>query len=280
MHLTKKALWFLESHLRESVSLDDVASFVGVSRFHLIRTFGLTQGQSVMRYHRGRRLTEAARQLKHGKNDILSLALEYGYASQQAFTRAFKDQFGITPGAFRKSPELSKLLLVEPRHMTPSLSGTIMPNRFETTDILKLACISQAYDTGTELVGIPDQWQTAMSYASAFPYLLSGPRYGVCDMNEETRIMTYSCGFAIDKGMDIPPEMDAQTIQPAEYAVFRHNGHVSLISETFEAIFELWLPNSPYEPTGAPELEVYSEDFNPFSETGFVEIWVPVKERV
>ena len=155
-----------------------------------------------------------------------------------------------------------------------------MPNRFETTDILKLACISQAYDTGTELVGIPDQWQTAMSYASAFPYLLSGPRYGVCDMNEETRIMTYSCGFAIDKGMDIPPEMDAQTIQPAEYAVFRHNGHVSLISETFEAIFELWLPNSPYEPTGAPELEVYSEDFNPFSETGVVEVWVPVKERV
>ena len=70
----QKALWFIESHLAEALSLDEVAGIAGVSRFHLVRAFAAATGLPVMRYVRARRLTEAARALAGGAPDILSLS--------------------------------------------------------------------------------------------------------------------------------------------------------------------------------------------------------------
>jgi AraC-like DNA-binding protein len=59
----RKALWFIESHFAGEVTLAEISDVAGVSRFHMARTFGMTTGHSVMRYVRGRRLSEAARAL-------------------------------------------------------------------------------------------------------------------------------------------------------------------------------------------------------------------------
>ena len=112
MNPTEKALWFVESHLPEAISLDDVAQSSGVSRFHVTRAFGAATGRSVMGYMRSRRLTEAARKLASGAPDILAVALDAGYASHEAFTRAFRDQFGTTPELVRAQGSLGNLDLV------------------------------------------------------------------------------------------------------------------------------------------------------------------------
>ncbi|MGE5157753.1 MAG: helix-turn-helix domain-containing protein [Gemmatimonas sp.] len=65
----------------------------------MVRAFAAATGFSVMRYVRARRLSEAARALARGAPDILSLALEADYGSHEAFTRAFRDHFGMTPEA-------------------------------------------------------------------------------------------------------------------------------------------------------------------------------------
>src|SRR5579864_3296772 len=101
-----KALWFIESHSSSELSLDDVAAKAGVSRFHMTRAFAAATGWSIMRYLRGRRLTEAARTLAYGAPDILGVALDAGYSSHEAFTRAFRDQFGMTPEAIRAQRNL------------------------------------------------------------------------------------------------------------------------------------------------------------------------------
>ena len=123
MNLVAKALWYIESHFAEEISLEDIAAMADVSRFHMSRAFGLATGRSVMRYVRGRRLTEAARALSLGAPDILSIALDAGYGSHEAFTRAFRDQFGVTPEAVRQRGDLGNLELVEPIKM--SESGTV-----------------------------------------------------------------------------------------------------------------------------------------------------------
>src|SRR5690606_28886374 len=97
MNPVGKALWYIERHFAEDLSLEEVANFADVSRYHLTRAFGVATGHSIMRYVRGRRLTEAARSLASGAPDILAVALEAGYGSHEAFTRAFHDQFGRTP---------------------------------------------------------------------------------------------------------------------------------------------------------------------------------------
>ena len=114
MNLVGQALWYIESHFADEISLEAIANMGQVSRFHMSRAFGLATGRPVMRYVRGRRLTEAARALSRGAPDILSVALDAGYSSHEAFTRAFRDQFGVTPKAVRQHGDQANLELVEP----------------------------------------------------------------------------------------------------------------------------------------------------------------------
>src|ERR1700744_4766532 len=106
MNPAQKALWYIEGHLADPLTLDEIAGAAGISRFHLVRAFPAVTGLPVMRYVRIRRLSEAARALASGAPDILNLALEADYASHEAFTRAFRDYFGITPEAVRAAKSL------------------------------------------------------------------------------------------------------------------------------------------------------------------------------
>src|SRR5437868_15472713 len=101
MNPAQKALWYIESHLAGALTLDEIAAIGGVTRFHMVRAFAAATGLSVMRYVRVRRLTEAARALAGGAPDILALALDADYGSHEAFTRAFREHFGLTPEAVR-----------------------------------------------------------------------------------------------------------------------------------------------------------------------------------
>jgi AraC family transcriptional regulator len=114
MNPAQKALWYIESHLAQPLTLDEISGVGGVSRFHMVRAFAAATGFPVMRYVRARRLAEAARALSHGAPDILSLALDADYGSHEAFTRAFRDHFGVTPEAVRAATCLDHLKLQEP----------------------------------------------------------------------------------------------------------------------------------------------------------------------
>src|SRR5262252_7930440 len=114
MNPAQKALWYIESHLAGPLTLDEVSNVAGISRFHMVRAFAAATGFSVMRYVRARRLTEAARALARGAPDILSVALDAEYGSHEAFTRAFRDHFGVTPEQVRAATCLDKLKLQEP----------------------------------------------------------------------------------------------------------------------------------------------------------------------
>ena len=114
MNPVEQAIWFIESHFARPLDLDEIAQSGGISRFHMSRAFVVATGRPVIGYLRARRLTEAARALAEGAPDILSVALEAGYGSHEAFTRAFRDQFGITPEQVRAARDLNPLKLVEP----------------------------------------------------------------------------------------------------------------------------------------------------------------------
>ena len=79
-----RALWFIESHFGRELTLEEIADAGCVSRYHMSRVFAITMGCPIMRYVRGRRLTEAARVLVEGAPDILNLELDVGYGSHEA----------------------------------------------------------------------------------------------------------------------------------------------------------------------------------------------------
>ena len=69
-----KALWFIESHFTQEITLDDIAQIAGISRFHMSRAFSSATGYSVTTYVRGRRQTQAAHALATGAPDIFTVA--------------------------------------------------------------------------------------------------------------------------------------------------------------------------------------------------------------
>lgn len=141
-----KTIWLIESHFGAPISLDDMAGQAGVSRTHLSRIFPLVTGYSISGYTRARRLTEAAKALVAGAPDILSVALDAGYGSHEAFTRAFRDQFGLTPAELRKRRSLSDLNLVEPLPMYAETIAKLAPPRIEHMPPRKFAGLMEEHD--------------------------------------------------------------------------------------------------------------------------------------
>ena len=157
MNPAQRALWYIESHLASALTLDEIADVAGVSRFHLVRAFAAATGFSVMRYVRARRLSEAARALAAGAPDILHVALDAEYGSHEAFTRAFREHFGITPEAVRATTCLDQLKLQEPILMDSTALDKIEPPRLETGKAMLVAGVSERVSTDNG-AGIPALW--------------------------------------------------------------------------------------------------------------------------
>jgi AraC family transcriptional regulator len=277
MNLVAKALWYIESHFAEEISLEDIAAMSDVSRFHMSRAFGLATGRSVMRYVRGRRLlTEAARALSLGAPNILSIALDAGYGSHEAFTRAFRDQFGVTPEAVRQRGDLKDLELVEPIKMSESVTVVLEEPRREAGAALLIAGLRVRYSNET-IAGIPMQWQRFGPFIDTVPGWTGDMAYGVCCDFDESGQFDYVCGVAVSSLSGLPPELSGVRIPAQSYLVFRHRGHVSGIAATWQAIMNRWLPESGLRMANAPNFECYSEDFDANTGLGRVEIWVPIE---
>jgi AraC family transcriptional regulator len=276
MHPVVKALWYIESHFAGEISLDEIASASGVSRFHMSRAFGATTGRSVMRYVRGRRLTEAAHALVNGAADILSVALDAGYGSHEAFTRAFRDQFGLTPETVRAQRHLDNLALVEPIRMDPNLVVELEPPRFAHGRTLLIAGLAQRYRFET-IQGIPAQWQRFVPYLGNVEGQVGTTAYGICHNNDGAGSFEYLCGVEVAGFDALPDELSRVRIPERRYAVFSHRAHISTISRTWAAIMNRHLPESGLEVADAPDFERYGAEFNPNTGVGLVEIWIPIK---
>ena len=99
----QNAVQFIEEHLQNDLNITDIAAKSCFSPFHFQRLFQAISGFSVYQYIRNRRLSEAALLLEKTDRSILDIAINFGYGSQEAFSRAFSQYFGITPAKYRKA---------------------------------------------------------------------------------------------------------------------------------------------------------------------------------
>ncbi|MGD9722237.1 MAG: helix-turn-helix domain-containing protein [Pirellulales bacterium] len=276
MDPVRKALWFVESHWRDPLSLDAIARQCKVSPYHLTRAFAATLGMSLMRYVRGRRLSAAARQLIDGADDILAVALDAGYSSHEAFTRAFRDQFGLTPEQVRAQGADANIPFVEAIAMTTTTVPDIAPPRFETHPPLLLAGLVEHHECQTPQ-SIPNQWQKFVPYLGNVPAQVGQIAYGVTFNFDGDSNFDYLCGMEVKRTDDLPREFRLLQLPAQKYAVFVHAGHVAGVRGTYSAIWSKWFPQSGHQPVEAPLFERYGAEFNGVTGLGGFEIWIPVQ---
>ncbi|MCI9315231.1 MAG: helix-turn-helix transcriptional regulator [Lachnospiraceae bacterium] len=95
---------YIKRNDNDSLSLGYLSRKFGYSEFHLSKKFKEISGMQFRDYLRYRRLAFALKELRDTETGILDIALQYGFSSHEAFTRAFKEAYGITPSEYRRHP--------------------------------------------------------------------------------------------------------------------------------------------------------------------------------
>ncbi|MEK1888036.1 MAG: AraC family transcriptional regulator [Phyllobacterium sp.] len=276
MNAVEKAIWFIEGHFAEGITLDDIAASAGLSRFYMSRAFAAVTGCSVRGYIRGRRLSEAARLLCKGAPDILCVALEAGYNSHEAFTRAFRDQFGMTPEQIRAQGHVDNIPLVEAIKMDESFVVDLEEPRIVEGKPLLVAGIGARYDCESSKA-IPSQWQRFAPHIGHVPGQVGDVCYGVCCNSDDENNFDYIAGVKVKDFSEVPDSFGRVRIPAQKYLIFRHLDHISTIRSTFMTIWGKYLPESGHDVADAPNFERYGPEFDPRTGNGGLEIWVPVK---
>lgn len=99
----------IKSHQDEKMTLESVAGEMGYSAFYFSRKFREITGMHFRDYLRYRKLAFAVGDVRDRERSLLEIAMDYGFSSHGAFTRAFKEAYGVTPSEYRKHPVPLKL---------------------------------------------------------------------------------------------------------------------------------------------------------------------------
>jgi AraC family transcriptional regulator len=275
MSFPDKALWIIERNSSQPLTLDGIAAACGVSRSHLAHAFGTATGVSVMQYVRARRLSAAARALAAGAPDILDIALEAGYGSHEAFTRAFRERFQQTPESVRERRSVDGLALADPLELRPHAAVRLDPPRIVDDEIVRVVGLAERCSFDTTIT-IPAQWQRFMECYDAIPNMRAempiGVNYGADDEGQ----FQYMCGAVVDRFGERPRGLLHLEIQPRQYAVFEHRGHVSTISETYRSIWNEAMPATGRVVADAPVIERHNPAFDPRTGEGGLTLWIPL----
>jgi AraC family transcriptional regulator len=98
----QRVLDFVEQHLHESLSLDELCAHACLSKFHFSRAFKMAVGTSPQRYIKARRLQLAKSLLLESQDSLADIAFACQFSSQANFSRAFLGATGYSPGRYRE----------------------------------------------------------------------------------------------------------------------------------------------------------------------------------
>lgn len=143
----QRAIDYIEEHIKGDITVDECAMAVGYSRYHFHRLFVVYVGLPVMTYVRRRRLAHALQELSRGAR-ILDVALDFGYGSERAFSRACFHEYGHTPSRMRSRSFVlpRKPCLVEReigRNEGKKMFGDVRYENLEDMRVASLVVVSQ-----------------------------------------------------------------------------------------------------------------------------------------
>lgn len=277
-----KSIEYIEQHLQEKISVHQIAAASHYSTYHYSRVFKALVGDTPKEYLRKRRLTLAAKRLLTEEVGILEVALDCQFDSQEAFTRAFKGQFNMTPAQYRKMNEPFRLLYKMPFNENDM---DFLQNRLSMEpDIIqqpamKIVGIATQYDDGD--LSLPKLWSAFRPYRDSIPNRIGTDYFGIYESYEESDDSTtfvYICSAQVENFNAVPEGMITRELEAQTYARFTHTGPISDLEETLRYIWGSWLPKSKYEYAEKPDFELLPAGFGT-GDNNTLYLNIPVKEK-
>lgn len=256
------ALHYIEQHLDEPVSLAMLAEKSMYAPHHFHHVFRGLVGEGVAEYQRRLKMQRAANALLYSNRQIIDIALQAEYGSQEAFTRAFKRWCGYTPKYYRKcSPEhefISGETLMTTKH-------SLLKEHDLTVDVrniptIHVACLRYVGD----YQGCGEVHEELCTWAGKQGLFENPPEFlGLCYDDPKTtpaEKCRYDACMVIPESFTVAKGADKKEIAGGRYATVTHKGSYETLYITYAALLGEWLPQSGEELQEAPSIQVYLND--------------------
>lgn len=275
---------YMEKHMLDLISAEDVAAHVNISAFYFQNGFKIITGMTPGTYLRNRRLYLAALDVLEGNEKIIDLAYKYGYETPESFTKAFSRFHGCPPVHLKKFP--SKIQIFQPLIIKISVEGGNKMNyKIEKMDAFKIIGMERMFSYENSYAEIPVFWtEYCTKYCEKYSKILGGScnigKYGVCiEDTNRTKQFAYMIGGDYHDEI-VPDGLMVAEIPPQTWAKFECTGPLPASLQSVNTrIFHEWLPGNPkYEIAAGFNIELYTEG-DTSSQDYISEIWVPVKEK-
>lgn len=244
------AIRYIEAHLERPLSLDRLASRAHLSTFHFQRRFREVMGETPSEYIRRTRLDRAAIHLLIYPEPVLSIAFSVGYASHEAFIRAFHRQFGLTPTQYRQFARQASIPTTEQEH-----------RRAQAVQVVSLhdrPLVAMRFYGSYACVA--ENWQRFAEELQRIGYPLEQAQaIGVITDNPEitpNELVRYDCAVP-DLGYPIGrSSLSRLTLPGGRYACLEHDAPYSEVFAAYRALATAWPQRSGerFVPQGGYEL--------------------------
>jgi AraC family transcriptional regulator len=281
--LLTRLIAHVEERLNDELDVAAIARDLGTTEYHLRRMFSSLAGMPLSEYVRRRRMTVAAGEVL-GDDDLLSIAVRYGYGSTEAFGRAFRAVHGASPGDVRRDggplrtqPQLRLRLTVE--------GNSTMDTRITERPAFRLVGHSTRVPLNHEgvnphiqafIASLPAEEHARLKQLSdTEPAGLLQVSADVDPDYAEGSELTYLHGVAV--AGEAPEDLDAIEIPAGTWAVFRAAGaYPEVLQSTWAATATDWFPSNPWRLRPGPSIVSILERADDFS-TATCELWLPVE---
>lgn len=262
------AIVYILDNLDEAININQLADRVCLSRFHFHRMFQALMGETIGELMRRLRLERSAIHLQTTQTPITELAFEAGYATHEAFIRAFRSAYGCTPSTMRRSLRYNgQLPTPNGVHYGIPLSIRFIESQGECTmqvvirqqEPLKAVCVAHegAYFMIGKTFETLNQWLTTNQ-------IQPGPQlalyYHDPDVTPLEELKSYAGALVPSDFETDSPEVSVIEIEGGTYAVATHIGPYDGLNRAWAEFVGKWLPSTGNTFSDVPCLELYLDN--------------------
>ena len=269
-----KVVAYINDHLDESLDLKTLAEVAALSEFHFHRVFKALKGESIGAHISRLRIEAAARLLRYSALSIEDIAFNIGYEAPAALSKAFKNQYGITPTQYRTNKDI---YIMKKEIINPDLA-------LKAPKIIELEPKNLIYVALTGKYGTLDYGK---AYEQLWAVVKSQKLFtkgieSICVSYDDPKITEASLqrsevSLAIHKPAHPEGEVSCKTLAGGKYAVFFYQGSYSHLSAVYDAAMR-WVIDSEYEVREEPTFEKYLNDSRRTPEEKLkTEIYIPIR---
>lgn len=286
LHQFERALDYIEQNLQNRITVADAAKAAAYSYSHFHRVFEAIVGETIGAYIRSRRLSKAAEELLYTDKRIIDIAFSLRFESHEAFSRAFKSLYKVSPIQYRKNGidtvigrkfTLDSDLLTKRQQMQLQPKILILPD-MELIGIRFPVCLKKNKTRDMWTV-FHQKIKDALINTSVNQYCFYEAHrdctYDAFNLHTMTTAFIGVERKYVDK---LPEGLEIKYFIGGKYACFTHVGTVSTLLETYRYIWGTWIPYNKVELSIRDDIEITTERFlGENNEKSEVDIYVPIK---